>query len=271
MREVTVAVAQMNPVLNQVEQNLTSMCKIVEDVCLQQKVDLIVFPELCTTGYECGVKFADLAERVDDGHAVNTLSKKASECGTHIIFGLAEKQKVESVVYSAAVLLDPEGEVLADYQKVHLRGEQRLAFRPGFKYAVAETEVGMIGLLVGWDLAFPEAARSLALAGAEIICVCGSWEQPHANEWRSYCFARAYENAAFVAACNRVGEEPTYSFFGDSMIVGPRGAVLGRLDDDEPGVAIATIDLDQVRRYQEETQLLQARQPRSYREVVKMY
>ena len=75
----------------------------------------------------------------------------------------------------------------------------------------------------------------------------------------------------FVAACNRVGEEPTYSFFGDSMIVGPRGTVHARLDGDEPGVALATVDLDEVRAAQEETQLLQSRQPRSYRTVVKMY
>jgi predicted amidohydrolase len=270
MREVTIAVAQMSPVLNQIEQNLSTMCKMVEDVCLQQKVDIIVFPELCTTGYECGVRFADLAERVP-GHAVNVLGKRAAEYGTHIVFGLAEKQKVESVIYSAAVLIDPEGEVLADYQKVHLRGEQRLAFRPGFKFVTAETRFGVVGLLVGWDLAFPEAARCLALEGAELICVCGSWESPQENEWRSYCFARAYENAVFLAACNRVGEEPTYSFFGESMIVGPRGAVHARLTESEPGIALATIDLDQARRYQEETQLLQARQPRSYREVVKMY
>jgi predicted amidohydrolase len=270
MREVTIALAQMSPLLNQVEQNLTAMCKFVEDTCLQQKVDLIIFPELCTTGYECGVKFADLAERVNE-RAVNTMSRQAAEYGTHILFGLAEKQKVESVVYSAAVLIDPNGEVLADYQKVHLKGEQRLTFRPGFRTVAVETSFGVVGLLVGWDLAFPEAARCAALTGAELLCVCGSWEKPHAHEWRSYCFSRAYENAAFVAACNRVGDEPTYSFFGDSLVVGPRGVVHTRLEGEEPRVAIATVDLDEVRHYQEETQLLQARQPRSYREVVKMY
>lgn len=269
MREVTIAVAQMSPVLNQVEQNVNSMCKMLEDVCLQQKVDVVVFPELCTTGYECGLRFADLAERVP-GHVVDTLSQRAAEYGTHIVLGMAEIQKVESVVYSAAVVIDPDGEVLADYQKVHLKGEQRLAFRPGFRYVTAETRFGVLGVLVGWDLAFPEAARSLALEGAELLCVCGSWEKPHSTEWRTYCLSRAYENAVFVAACNRVGEEPTYSFFGESMIIGPRGAIYARLEE-EPSFGLATVDLDQTHRYQEETQLLQARQPRSYREVVKMY
>jgi predicted amidohydrolase len=270
MREVTIALAQTSPQLHQVEHNLSDMVKIVETVCLQQKVDLIVFPELSTTGYECGVKFAELAERVTE-HAVNTLSKRAAEFSTHIAFGLAEKSKVESVAYSAAVLIDADGEVVADYQKVHLKGEQRLAFRPGFKFVTAETRFGVVGLMVGWDLAFPEAARSLALEGAEILAVCGAWDKPHAHEWRSYAFSRAYENGVFVAACNRVGEEPTYQFFGDSMVIGPRGVVQARLEEEEPGVTIATIDLDQARLVQEEMQLLQARQPRSYRGIVKMY
>jgi len=69
----------------------------------------------------------------------------------------------------------PDGDVLANYQKAHLKGEQRLAFRPGFKYVTAETDFGVLGVMVGWDLAFPEVARSLALDGAELICVCGNW------------------------------------------------------------------------------------------------
>jgi predicted amidohydrolase len=270
MRNVTVALAQMAPVLNDVEHNLDIMSQMIEEVCLQRQVDLIVFPELATTGYECGVRFADLAERVED-LSVSTLSKQASEYGVHIAFGLAEKQKVESVVYSAAVLIDPEGEVVGDYQKVHLKGEQRLTFRPGFKYKIAQTSLGAIGLMVGWDLAFPEVARSLALEGAELLCLCGSWEQPYEAEWRHYVHTRAMENAVYIAACNRVGEEPTYSFFGQSTLVGPQGVSHVRLEEPEPAMAVASIDLEEVRRQQEETQIIQARQPRSYRAVVKMY
>jgi len=270
MRQVTVGLVQLNPVLGNVEQNVESMCQIVENTCLQQHVDLFIFPELATTGYECGVRFADLAEREEDD-TIRELARQAATSGTHLVFGMAQKQKVESVIYSAVVMIDNEGKVAANYQKVHLKGEQRLIFRPGYKYATAQASFGSVGLLAGWDLAFPEVARSLALEGAEILCVCGSWEAPYAHEWRSYSFSRAYENAVFVAACNRGGQEPTYSFFGESMVVGPRGVVHGRLEDDEPAVCLATIDLDQVRQAQEETQLLQGRQPRSYRGVVKMY
>lgn len=66
MREVTVALAQTSPALHDVERNLKTMCEVIERVAIQRKVDLIVFPELCTSGYECGVRFAELAERVND-------------------------------------------------------------------------------------------------------------------------------------------------------------------------------------------------------------
>jgi predicted amidohydrolase len=75
----------------------------------------------------------------------------------------------------------------------------------------------------------------------------------------------------FVAAANRIGEEPSYSFFGQSMIVGPRGEVYSTMDEETEGYALARIDLDDVRRYREEYQLLQLRQPTAYRAIVRKY
>jgi len=273
MREVTVAVVQTSPVVGKVEENLERMDRRIEEICTSHHVDLIVFPELATTGYECGIQFNDLAERVP-GHTVNYLAQRASEFGTHILFGMVEKGKMESVVYNAAILINPDGEVLADYQKAHLKGEEKLVFRPGYRYSVAETNFGTIGILIGWDLAFPEVARSLALQGAELLCVPANWESPHANEWRSYTFARAYENSAFVVAANRSGEEYTYSFFGNSLVVGPRGQVLATVESSEEeteGYQVVRLDLSDVKRAREEFKLLQSRLPRTYREVVKMY
>jgi predicted amidohydrolase len=83
--------------------------------------------------------------------------------------------------------------------------------------------------------------------------------------------ARAYENAVFVAGANRVGQEYSYEFFGDSMVVGPRGRVYGVVGDGEEGYVVARVDLDEVRQYREEFQLFQCRQPSSYRAVVKRY
>ena len=111
----------------------------------------------------------------------------------------------------------------------------------------------------------------MVLEGAELLVVCANWEQPNADEWRAYLLARAYENAVFVAAANRVGEEPSYTFFGQSGIVGPRGQVYASVEEPTEGYAVARFDLDEVRQHREETQILQCRQPTAYRAVVKKY
>lgn len=278
MRELTIATVQMFPKLGEMEDNLVKMSDFIAKIAGQQKVDLIVFPELCTTGYECGVRFTDLAQRVP-GATVNVMAQRAQEFGVHIAFGLPTKEKVESILFNAAVLIGPDGEVIGEYRKVHLKGEERMAFRPGFRYMTLETELGVVGLMLGYDLAFPEVARCLALEGAELLVVCANWEQPHAEEWRTYVLARAFENSIFIAAANRVGEDVTYKFFGDSLIVGPRGQVFASLagetdpETGEPveGYCIARVDLAEVRRVREQFQTLQNRDPDSYKAIVRKY
>ncbi len=277
MHEITVAVVQMHPLLGKVEDNLIAMGKFVDNICTEQKVDLIVFPELATTGYELGLRFTDVAERVP-GPAVNLLTQRAASFSTHIVFGLVSKEKVESVLYNSAVVIGPDGELLGEYRKLHLPGEERLAFRPGYRLPVFETTFGQMGVLLGWDVAFPEAARSLALDGAELLCVCANWGHSPAQErevsveeWRTYVQARALENAFYVAAGNRIGEEYSYHFFGDSMVVGPRGEIYASIDEEIEGYAVATIDLDAVRKTREELQLIQCRQPQAYRAIVRKY
>jgi predicted amidohydrolase len=169
------------------------------------------------------------------------------------------------------VLIGADGEVVDKYHKIHLRGEERLAFRNGYRYPVMQIEECMVGLMIGWDLAFPEVARSYALAGADLICVLADWEEEHMAEWHAYMTARAYENAIYVAGVNRIGREPTYVFGGGSKVVGPKGQVFAETPGADESYAIAKIDLDEVRAYREESQIFQCRQPQTYREIVKMY
>ncbi len=275
-REITIATVQMKPELGNSENNLVKMSEFVSKIASQQKVDLIVFPELATSGYELGVKFTELAQRVP-GPAINLMSQRAADAGVYIAFGLPTKEKVESILFNSAALVGPEGELIGSYNKVHLRGEERMAFREGFKLPVFQTEIGKIGLVVGWDLAFPEVVRSLALEGADLICVVANWETAHLDEWKTYIRARAYENSVFIAAANRVGEDVTLNFGGASMIVGPRGNIHAEILPDAEtkksgdGFCVARIDLDEVRKYREEFQQLQTRQPTVYKALVKKY
>lgn len=278
MREITIATVQMKPTLGEVEDNLVKMSDFVSKIASQQRVDLIVFPELATSGFELGVRFTEVAQRVP-GPTVNLLAQRAAEFGVHIAFGMVTKEKVESILFNSAVLVGPDGEMIGMYNKIHLRGEERMAFREGFRMPVFETEIGQIGLLLGWDLAFPEVARSLALDGAELLCVMGNWETSQIEEWRAYVRARAFENAVYMAAANRVGEDVTMNFGGESMIVGPRGKVYASLAEEKDaesgqpreGYSVARIDLDEVRKNREEFQMLQARQPTVYRSLVRRY
>lgn len=278
MSEITVAAVQMKPTLYEMEDNLVKMSDYIAAICSQQKVDLIVFPELITSGYECGVRFTDLAQRVP-GATVNLIGQRAAEFGVHVVFGMPTKEKVESILYNSVVMVGPTGELIGEYRKVHLRGEERMAFRPGLRFPVFETEIGTVGMLVGYDMSFPEAARSLALSGAELIVASCAWERPHVDEFRTYALSRAMENAVYVVAANRVGEDVSYNFFGESMIVGPRGQVFASLSgevdpetgDPAEGYAIARIDLRDVRRNREEYQTLQNRAPDTYKIIVRRY
>jgi predicted amidohydrolase len=236
MREVSIALVQMKPDLGEMEDNLVKMSDFISKIASQQKVDLILFPELVTSGYEMGVKFTDMAQQVP-GPTINLLSQRAQEMGVYIGFGMVAKEKVESILYNTAVLIGPDGDVIGNYHKTHLRGEERMAFREGYKLPVFETEFGLIGLMLGWDLAFPEVGRSMTLEGAELLCVLGNWERQYIDEWKTLLKARAYENACYVAGVNRVGEDVTLSFGGESMLVGPRGRTYAHLPGEEEAEA----------------------------------
>ena len=101
-REITIALAQTAPVLNDNEENLRRMAAFIARICSAQPTDLIVFPELAVSGVECGLNFTRLAERVP-GHVVSYLAGKAAEFSVYLVFGLPVKEKVESILFNAAV------------------------------------------------------------------------------------------------------------------------------------------------------------------------
>ena len=269
-REITVALVQMAPELTSAEENLRKMGEFIETICSTQPTDLIVFPELSYTGTELGLRATTLAERVP-GHATNYLAKRAEDYNTHIVFGLVIKERVESILFNGVACLGPEGELMSAYHKVHLLGEERQVYRSGFRFINVDADWGRFGLMIGSDLVFPEAARSLTLDGAELLVLAANWESGRREQWRAQIVSRATENAVFVAAANRVGEEPTIQFAGDSMLAGPDGELYTVLEEPMEGYAVATIDLERVRAIREESQLIQFREPNAYRAIVRKY
>ena len=103
------------------------------------------------------------------------------------------------------------------------------------------------------------------------MVVSANWEESAKESWRAHLISRACENAIFMAAANRVGEEPTRRFSGDSLLVGPSAELYTVLDEPIEGYAVATIDLDAVRNVREDRQLIQFREPLAYRSIVRKY
>jgi predicted amidohydrolase len=247
--------------------NLGKMEQFVRDILRAEKqTDLILFPELINTGYECGKEFFGLAEAFPDGESLRFMSELAKRFNTHILFGFAEQDPaMDGVLYNSVALIDNEGKPLGVYRKVHLFGEEALVFRPGCSYPLFRTRIGKIGIFVCWDALFPEVARIYALQGADLLAVSTNWEDPYASQWDFLTSARAFDNTLHLAAANRIGKDKTLSFFGHSRILDPMGGVIRSLDEAKEGFASAELDLEETRRLRAEywTQL-KDRRPDTY-------
>jgi predicted amidohydrolase len=255
---------QYCPVFGEVGHNL----RHVVDVLHCANADLIVLPELALTGY-C---FRDrneleaLAEEPDTSPTVEALLALCRARGFHLVTGFAERHADRC--FNSALLLGPGG-IIAIYRKLHLFGMEKSYFDQGDLepqvFPVCDIRIGM---MICFDWIFPEVARLLALAGADLIC------HP-SNLVLTYCqqamAVRCIENLTFAVTANRHGTErrphTELSFTGQSQIVAPRGTVLHRGSADSDELYVAAIEIDQARdkRLTEQNDIFQDRRPAFYR------
>ena len=169
-----------------------------------------------------------------EGETVRRFSEAAKKHKMHIVAGLA--LNIDGTPYNCAVLFDSEGKIVGVHKKVHLPAGEELHYAHGDRFEVFETEFGNIGMLVCWDLQFPEAARELALGGADLIaCPTYGWEN-------IYGLSRAYENSVYIAAgmCTYPNGKSENEL---SSIVDNMGRLLVTVPDGKEGVAIAEVDI----------------------------
>ncbi|GAF37412.1 carbon-nitrogen hydrolase family protein [Lentilactobacillus farraginis] len=247
--KVQVAAVQFQPQLKRVMFNLKAMADWVDQIKSHYAdTQLIIFPELSTTGYECGDAFYQLAEPVS-GPAVQLMKKVAARYHVHLIFGFAERDPLTpQKIYNATVLIDDHGQTVGVYRKVHLFDTEQRYFTPGKNYPVFETKIGTIGMMICYDTFFPEAARILALKHADLLTVSTNWERPRIHDWELCVRARALDNIIPIVAANRIGFDRQLDFFGHSKAIDPLGNVIASLDHERSGYLQATIDYDQTRR-----------------------
>jgi 5-aminopentanamidase len=231
------AVVQTHPEFGRSAANLAAAIAQMES----ERADLYVLPELCCSGYS----FADRAELVSlaepvDGPAFRGMAAFARNRGCVVCYGFAE---AADALYNSAALVGPAG-LIGLYRKVHLFARETELFAPGnLGFPVFDLPFGRVGMMICFDWIYPEAARSLALQGAQLILHPSNLVTPYCPD---AMVTRCLENRVFTATADRVGTDDRpheiLRFIGTSEIVSPRGTILSRLDDARPGIAVADID-----------------------------
>ena len=207
----------------------------------EQGARLVVLPEMWSSGF-AGKTLPSLARRT--AGIVEELMALSQTLGLVIVGSMPEPNGDR--VFNSVHLID-NGRLAGIYRKMHLfslLGEDR-NFSAGDGWLLADTTVGKIGVIVCYDLRFPELSRRLAVEGAEILCVPAQWPRPRENQWRALLLARAIENQLFVVAANACGTVGKLDFFGMSMIIGPRGEILAEAGTAETEIS-ADLDMDEM-------------------------
>lgn len=232
-----VAAIQMTPILGDIQTNLKRgiqyMRQVVDDV------SLVVFPELWTTGYYLSKElFKEIAEPTC-GRTITELREEALKTKTAIISSFPEKEENGNIYISAAVI-NKDGELLGVVRKSLLWGRERAIFNVGeIKYPIFKIESAKVGILICYEMEFPEPSRLLALKGAELIVCPSVWSVAASRRWDIQLPARALDNTVFILGVNTVGNNTC----GKSKLVGPMGDVLAETSDSREEVLLRTVDL----------------------------
>jgi len=203
---------------------------------------LLVLPEMYLTGYHIGPEaVARLAEPVA-GPSAKKAADIAQSTGIALLYGYPERGE-DGRIYNAALLIDREGRTLANHRKTHLFGEiDKSAFSPGEgSSTIAELDGMKLGILICYDVEFPEPVRLLALEGVDLVLVPTALMAPYDFIAQRLVPARAYENQLFLAYANRSGKERELTYLGQSCIIAPGGGELARAGE---GEALIMADLD---------------------------
>jgi len=231
---VIVSAVQMPTKWLDLKENIDYIKSSIVKAKNENNADLIVFPELSNTGYikerdkKFGRQFIKYAEKIP-GPSTEELGKQAKKYGVYLVVGLAEQHpEIPGMLYNTAVLISPKGELVGVHHKMHIPGEEKHYFMPGSTCDSYKTDIGNIGMSICYDGQFPEFTRSLALKGAEILCMI--WNMPSFSnppELLEHITAtRAAENRMFAVSCNCIGVQGKIDFFGHSVISDPVGNFL---------------------------------------------
>ena len=270
IRNYTVALVQMDT-QNDKGENVRKACAFIDEAA-ERGAKLICFPEVMNL---IGRNVGEGGGREPiPGYTTERLCEKAKEHGVYIQGGsVTEALEGEKRSANTSVLISPQGTILASYRKMHMfditladgtpfRESDRV--KPGDAVVTAETELGVFGLSVCYDVRFPELYRLMALRGAQVIFVPASFTMPTGKDhWEVLLRARAIENGCYIVAAGQIGTKPAYAAYGNSLVADPWGTVVARARDEE-GLVFAEIDLDYLERVRRQIPSLENRRTDCY-------
>ncbi|MBQ8158468.1 MAG: carbon-nitrogen hydrolase [Prevotella sp.] len=273
MKELNIGFLQQHNTADTIN-NIERLCDGVRDLA-KRGAELIVLQELHNSLYFCQVEDVnnfDLAEPIP-GPSTDIYGRLAKELGVVIVTSLFER-RAAGLYHNTAVVFEKDGSIAGKYRKMHIPDDpayyEKFYFTPGdIGFHPIDTSVGRLGVLVCWDQWYPEAARLMALQGAEILIYPTAIgyessdtleeQQRQRMAWQTVMRGHAVANGVPVVAVNRVGHEPDPShqtngiqFWGTSFVCGPQGEIHYEASTDEEESIIVSIDMEraeQVRRW----------------------
>jgi N-carbamoylputrescine amidase len=291
-KNLKVGIVQLS-ITENIEHNKQKLQKSIEQ-CAGQGAELVVLQELHNTPYFCqteNVSNFDLAETIP-GPSTEFYGEIAKRCGVVLVISLFEK-RAEGLYHNTAVVIEKDGSIAGRYRKMHIPDDpayyEKFYFTPGdLGFCPIQTSVGKLGVLVCWDQWYPEAARLMALQGAELLIypTAIGWEssdtleeqQRQTEAWITIQRSHAVANGIPVISVNRIGLELDPSgqtngiqFWGNSFVVGPQGEFLTRAAADSEHVQVVEVDMqrsEQVRRW---WPFLRDRRIESYADILKRF
>jgi predicted amidohydrolase len=239
-----VAVLQMSVVENDKGATIE---KAVHRIREAAGADLVVLPEMWNIGFMSFDRYVPEAES-KSGPTLSALKGVAKESKVYLHTG-SFVEKIGDKYYNSSYLLSPDGEVLANYHKIHLFGynsRENEILSSGDSVVVADTPLGKFGLATCYDLRFPELFRRMVERGAQVFLITSAWPYPRLEHWIMLNRVRALENQCFLVSANSVGMNAGIQFVGHSMMVSPWSVILTSGGDEEV-VLRSEIDLAEVK------------------------
>ncbi|MBT8379473.1 MAG: carbon-nitrogen family hydrolase [Ignavibacteria bacterium] len=222
-----IALVQYNPVWEDKEANKKKILELIGDT---ESCELLIFPEMSLTGFS--MEPQKIGEGIG-GASFRFFSELALDKKTNVMAGIVEKRKER--YYNTLIHIKPDGKFLKLYRKVHpfsYSGEEK-QYSAGARPALSKIRKWKIGLTICYDLRFPEIFRKYGKKRAHIIINIANWPDTRVEHWRTLLKARATENQCYIAAVNRVGDDPKLHYNGFSSVFDPMGKELISVENEE--------------------------------------